>query len=437
MRVFSLCKLCYISFTMNFKKTVLKNGLTIITVPMKDSPSVTVLVMVKTGSKYETKEINGLSHFLEHMCFKGTEKRPTALDISMELDGIGSQNNAFTGQEYTGYYAKAHPKHFSTILDVVSDIYLNPVFNSNEIEREKGVIIGELNMYEDMPMRNVSDVFMEVMYGDQPAGWSIVGTKENILNFKREDFIHYREKHYVASATTVFVSGSFDEELAIKEVEKVFSGISIGDKQQKSNTIEEQSKPNIKIKQKETDQTHVILGVRTFEARDDKNIILKVLSAILGEGMSSRLFQKLREEMGMGYYVRSGVDEYTDHGYLAVSTGVDNSRVAEAVRAIIEEMKKMANEKVEDSELNKAKEYMLGNLYLGLESSDSLAEYYAIQNILDEEILTPDELSKKIQAVTAEEVQNVAKEIFVDGKLNMAIVGNIKNKEELDKVFHF
>src|ERR1035437_6720488 len=200
---------------MKFKKTKLKNGLTIITVPMKDNPSVTVLVMVKAGSKYETKKINGLSHFLEHMCFKGTSKRPKAIDISRELDGLGAQNNAFTGQEYTGYYAKAHPKHFSKILDVISDVYLKLVCEQKEIEKEKGVIVEEINMYEDMPSRIVQDIFLEAVYGDQPAGWNIAGTKENVRKMTRKDFLKYRMENYVAKGTIILVAGDINEKKSI------------------------------------------------------------------------------------------------------------------------------------------------------------------------------------------------------------------------------
>ena len=422
---------------MNFKKQILANGLTVITSPLKDSVSVTVLVIVHTGSKYETKKQNGLSHFLEHMCFKGTAKRPTAKDISTELDSIGSQSNAFTGHELTGYYAKAHPNYLDKILDVVSDLYLHPTFDPKEIEKEKGVIVGEINMYEDMPQHVVHDIFMQLMYGDQPAGWNVAGPKENVNAMTQADFLDYRAKHYVASATTVLVSGNFDERTIVQKIEALFTGISTSKKEDKIPTIENQTKPEIKIKQKETDQTHLIVGLRTFNSKDKRSITLRVLSSVLGGGMSSRLFQKLRDEMGVGYYVRSGVDEYTDHGLLAISTGVDNTRVAEVVTAILSELARFSAEPVSETELKKAKDYLVGNMYLGLESSDSLAEYYAIQDILSDQILTPDQFAAKIQAVTATEVQHLAKEIFVDAGLNMAIVGNIQDEKSLQNIFHF
>ncbi len=420
---------------MNYKKQILPNGLTLITVPMKDSVSVTVLVMVKAGSKYESKEINGLSHFLEHMCFKGTEKRPRTMDISIELDRIGSQNNAFTAQEFTGYYAKSHPNHFDTILDVVSDIYLNPVFDPKEIEKEKGVIIEEINMYEDMPHRIVHEVFAEALYGDQPAGWNIAGTKENVSRMTREDLTQYRSQHYVAGATTVIVAGSFDENTIEEKINKSFASIGTTTQGTKVPVVEVQTEPIIKIKQKETDQTHIVLGVRTFDALDERNHALRVLSTILGGGMSSRLFQKLREEMGVGYYVRAGTDEYTDHGYLAVSTGVDVNRVEEVVSAVLSEFRKIITERVSDDELDKAKQYMIGGMYLGLESSDSLAEYYAMQDILGEELLSPDQYAEKIKKVTAEDIENVARDVMTNDRLVMAMVGNIQNEESLKKVF--
>ena len=423
---------------MNFKKQILKNGLTLITVPIKDAPSVTVLVTVAAGSKYETKNINGLSHFLEHMCFKGTTKRPKASMISLELDSIGSQHNAFTSQEFTGYYAKAHPKHLDKILDIISDLYLNPIFDPKEIEKEKGVIIEEINMYEDMPNHVVGEVFMEAMYGDQPAGWTIAGPRENVKKMTRQNFLDYRKSHYVADATTVIVSGNFSPGTDFMDkLAKLFSQILNNPKQNKLAVMENQNKPQIKIKHKETDQTHIILGVRTFPANDKRKDVLKVLSSILGNGMSSRLFQKLREEMGVGYYVRSSVDEYTDHGCLAISCGVDKNRVEEVVSAVLIEMKKLADVLVPETELQKAKDYIIGNMYLGLESSDALAEYYAAQNILSDEILTPDELAKKIQKVSSEDVKNLAVQIMQDDSLNMAIVGNIKDQSSLSKIFHF
>jgi len=422
---------------MKFNKKILKNGLKVITVPMKDNPTVTVLVMVEAGSKYETKEINGLSHFLEHMCFKGTTKRPKVIDISRELDGIGAHYNAFTSQEYTGYYAKADFKHLDMLLGVVSDIYLNPVFNENEIEKEKGVIIEEINMYEDLPHRKVQEIFMRLLYGDQPAGWDIAGTKENIRNLKRGDFLDYRQKHYVPSATTVVIAGKFDEKKILGNIQKIWGNIFAGKKKGKAKTVESQRKPDILLQHKDIDQTHIVLGVRSFDTYSKNNPAMRVLATALSGGMSSRLFQRLRDEMGICYYVRAENDTYTDHGVLQVSAGLDNKRVKEGVIAIMEEFKRLKNENISENELNKVKQQLQGNLYLGLETSDSFAEYCGYQEVLKKPIKTPEQIIAEIQTVTVTDVKKIANKIFQDKNLNLAIIGRFKNKDEFLPILKF
>src|SRR3989344_2651721 len=290
---------------MTFKKTVLDNGLRVITAPQPDNPAVTILVLVEAGSEYETKEINGLSHFLEHLCFKGTKKRPKAIDIAGELDGIGAFYNAFTSQEFTGYFAKAQAKHFGKILDVVSDIYLNSVFDPAEIDKERGVIIEEINMYEDLPMARVYYLFLELLYGDQPAGWNIVGEKGIIKTLKRDAFIKYREKHYLAGKTIVIVAGAINEANAIEKIKNAFTGMAAGAKVKKLKPRESQEKPELLVKYKESDQTHLILGVRGYDVFDKRRFAAEVITDLLGGGMSSRLFQKIREEMGAAYYINA------------------------------------------------------------------------------------------------------------------------------------
>ncbi|MCR4334504.1 MAG: insulinase family protein [Patescibacteria group bacterium] len=421
---------------MTYKKKILKNGLRIITVPIKDNPAVTMLVMVEAGSKYESKKIGGVSHFLEHMCFKGTEKRPKAIDISRELDSIGSQYNAFTAQEFTGYYAKSDPKHLNTILDVISDMYLNPIFDKNEIEKEKGVIIEEINMYEDMPQQDVQEVFMKLLYGDQPAGWGIAGTKESVKALTQEDFKDYRNKHYVSGATSVIVAGKFDEESIFEAIEKKFNGIHEGEKHSKTKVLESQEKPAIVIKNKKTDQTHIVIGTRTFDTFNNFNWVLKVIGVILGGGMSSRLFQKLRDEMGVGYYVSAGNDTYTDHGCFQVSAGIDSSRIVETTKVILNEFIKLKNEDISEEELKKAKDYIIGNMFLSLETSDSLAEFYGYQEILKKNIQTPQEMADKVSMVTSKDIKEVANMIFQDKNLNMAILGNFEKTKEFEDIFH-
>ncbi|MEK7143442.1 MAG: pitrilysin family protein [Patescibacteria group bacterium] len=418
---------------MKIKKTVLPNKLRIITIPM-DTPTVTVLVLVQTGSKYETKNINGISHFLEHMCFKGTKKRPTALDIAKELDGIGSKYNAFTSHEYTGYYAKVEKKHFNTVLDVVSDIYLYPVFDSREVEKEKGVIADEINMFEDTPSRHAHDLFGRLLYGDQPAGWNVAGTKEIIRSLSRDDFAAYRDKHYVASSTIVVIAGNINEVGAIRKVKEKFAGISTGKKGGKLKVKESQKKPELLLKHKKTDQTHLVLGFRAIDAFSKWRPALTVIASILGGGMSSRLFQKLRDEMGVGYYVRADGDFYTDHGSIAVSTGVTNSRAGEVVMAILQEFKKLKRELVSSEELNKVKEHLIGNMYLELEPSDEIAMFYGGQEVIVGKTKKAEEVEKEIRKVTSQQIKELSNKLFNNKNLNMAMIGPFKDKGKFGKI---
>lgn len=422
---------------MKFTKKVLDSGLRLIVVPMKDNPTVTVLTMVETGSKYETKNITGLSHFLEHMCFKGTKKRPTAKLISSELDAVGAHYNAFTSQEYTGYYAKAEVRHFEKLLDVVSDIYLNPLLPEPEIEKEKGVIIEEINMYEDMPQRLVHDVFMKVLYGDQPAGWKILGTREVVKKMKRSDFVTYRTEHYVGEATTVIIAGGINPATALKKAEKIFSSVGTAPKKEKVKVIETQKIPQVLTQYKKTDQTHLVLGVRAFSIHDKRQKVLSVIQGILSGGMSSRLFQKLREDMGVCYYVKAFEDLYTDHGVLAVSAGVTTERAEEVVSVLLSEFKKLATKKVAPDELQKVKDHMVGSMFLGLESSDSIAEFFGFEEVLRCPLKTPEQIRRDIQSVTAEEIQSLAKDIFVNKGLNLAVIGPYKDGLRFNKILSF
>jgi len=422
---------------MKFTKKVLHNGLRDVTIPMKDNHTVTVLVIVEAGSKYEEKKVNGISHFLEHMCFKGTLKRPKAIDISKELDSIGSQYNAFTGQEYTGYYAKADAKHFKKIFDVVSDIYLNSTFPEAEMHKEKGVIIEEINMYEDLPNRHVQDLMMELLYGDQPAGWNIAGDKKNILKMKRDDFIKYKKMHYLPESTVVIVSGQVTEKEVMKEVNKIFGKIQRGNKIQKVKVKEVQDKPKVLVKFKKTDQTHFVLGMRTYDLFNKKSILLSVLGGVLGGGMSSRLFQKLREEMGVGYYVRAYNDAFTDHGFFQISAGVDNKRINEVILACLEECKKLKESLVGEEELNKVKEYLIGNMKLSLEASDDIANFYGGQELLKKEMKNIEEKASDIRKVTSVQIKALANDIFNDKKLNLALIGPFKEKTQFSKILKF
>ena len=418
---------------MNFKKTMLPNGLRDITVPVGGNPSVIVLVTVETGSNYESKSENGLAHFLEHMCFKGTVNRPGVSDVVKELEGLGAQNNAFTVNESTNYYARGARKHFSKMFEIVSDLYLNPTLPVPDIEKEKGVILEEINMYEDLPQRKVWDVLSIVMYGDVPAGRSILGSKENIKKFTRPDFVNYRNKHYVASKTIIVVAGDVEEQMVLKEAKKYFRNIPSGKRVSKPAVIEKQRLPQLLTHKKKTDQTHMVMAFRTYGADDKRVPTLSVLAEILGGGLSSRLFVKLRDEMGTSYYVHAGNYECTDHGAFYIATGINVSRTREVVKVLLDECKKIIKVLVPETELQKAKEHLIGALYMGLETTDSIAEFYASQEVNTGKLKNPHELEKMIRRVTARDVMKIAKEIFRDNRLNLAIVGNIDDGSGVKK----
>ena len=420
-----------------YRATVLENGLRVIMIPKKDDLATTFLVLVEAGSKYETKELSGVSHFLEHMCFKGTEKRPTALAIAAELDGLGADYNAFTTQEYTGYFAKVEAHKIDAAFDIVSDLYLNPVFSAAEIEREKGVVVEELNMYEDLPMKKVNDHFMELLYGDQPAGWDVGGTKAVVRSLTKEAIAAYHGKHYLPQATVVVVAGAFDEEAMMGKIRSSFGAMPKGEKQGKLAVTESQDAPRVMLANKKVDQTHLVLGCRAFRANDPRRFALDVLSDVLGGGMSSRLFQKVREELGAAYYVRSSTDLFTDHGFLAVNAGVDQTKIFSVIGAILEEMKRLKDEPVSAEELLRAKNHLVGRIILGLEASDELASFYGAQEIDGAGLLTPQELVRKIEAVTSAEIMAVAREIFADDRLNMAVIGPLASDAELKAALHF
>jgi len=417
-----------------FKKTTLKNGLRIITIPKKNTQSLTVLVLVGTGSKYERKETNGISHFLEHMYFKGTKKRPSATAIAETLDKVGGIYNAFTSEEYTGYFAKVAAQHFELALGWVSDIFLNSLLPEKEIEKEKGVIIEEINMIYDNPMSYVQTLWPKLLYGDQPAGWDVAGTKETVSKMTREKLIDYTEKQYVASNTIVSIAGNFNEPLAIKKVKEFFSKIKTTKPIKKPRVIEQQQKPNLLLHFRETDQTHLCLGVRAFDLFHPKRYVQDLLSVILGGMMSSRLFEKIRAELGIAYYINTNSEENPDTGFLFTQTGIDNKNVEKGILTILKEYKKISQEKVPVSELKKAKDYLKGKTTLLLESSDAQASFYTGQELLEKKILTPEEIFKKIDQVSQDDILKVAKDIFQPQKLNLALIGPFKDKKTFEKL---
>jgi len=418
----------------NYKKTTLKNGLRIITVPSKNTKTVAVLVLIKTGSKYETKEINGLSHFLEHMFFKGTKKRPSTMKIIEPLDKVGGIYNAFTSDEYTGYWTKIDASHLDLALDWVSDIYLNSKIVQEEINRERGTILQELNMILDTPMCYVYNLWTNLLYGDQPAGWRVIGTEEVIKKVKREEFIKYLKEHYSSKNTVIAIAGNINHKTVIDKVKKYFKPINSNLVKDKLPVKEKQNKPESLIYYKNTDQTHLQLGVRAYNMFHPDRYALNLLSVILGGNMSSRLYMSVRERQGLAYYISSSSDSDSDTGSFVTCAGVDNNRVEKAITTILSEYKKISQKKITLAELKKAKDYIKGVSLISMESSDEQASFYASQELLTDEILTLEEKFSRIDKVTVNDIQRVAKDIFKPEKLNLALIGPFKDKKRFEKI---
>ncbi len=417
-----------------YQKTVLKNGLRIIAVPDKSTQAVTVLLLVKIGSKYEIKGTSGISHFLEHMLFKGTKKRPTSTDVAEALDKVGGNYNAFTGEEFTGYFAKVESSHFDLALDWVADIYLNSLLPEKEIKKEKGVIVEEINMYHDNPMAHIQNLWKKLLYGDQPAGWSVAGEKSGVKKITKEQLSSYRKNHYTASNSLVCIAGNFDGAEAKRKVREYFSKLSKGKVHLKPKVIESQKKPNSLIHFRKIDQTHLCLGVRAYNLFHPQRYALELLAVILGGMMSSRLFVEVREKLGLAYYVVTLPESDSDTGFLLTRAGVDNKNVDKAIKAILREYKKIKEELVGPAELQKAKDYIKGKMALSLEVSDALAAFYGGQELLENRILSQKQIFKKIDSVKSKDILEVAQDIFQPQKLNLVLLGPLKDKKAFENL---
>ncbi|MEK9166080.1 MAG: pitrilysin family protein [Patescibacteria group bacterium] len=421
---------------MTFTKTKLKSGMRLITVPMKDTKTVTVLVAAQAGSKYESKDINGISHFLEHMFFKGTARRPSTLAIAEELDSIGGEYNAFTGKEWTGYYAKADSRHFDLILDVISDIFLHSKLDSAEIEREKLVILEEMNMYQDTPIKYIDDLLEELLYGNQPQGWKVIGEAETIKAITQQRLRQYLKERYTAENTVVIVAGDIDKVQSSKfKVQSYLADISQKKVEKKSQLVKEvQTKPQVKVHYKKTDQTHLAMALRAYPADHKSLPALKLLSIILGGNMSSRLFINIRERQGLCYYINSTVEAYKDCGYLLVKAGVDNKRTLKAVKLILKELRQIQDQGITQSEFKRAKDFIRGKLALSLETSDELAFWAGGQEMILGIVKTPEQKLLEIERVNINQIKKIAQEVITAQGLNLAVIGAYRQKDKFKRI---
>lgn len=420
--------------TSSFEKIVLDNGLRIILTPIEGVRSVTAIVLCGAGSRYETEETNGVSHFLEHMFFKGTKKRPTASDISHALDAIGADYNAFTGKETTGYHIKSASKHLPLVIDMLADMLWNSKFDHNEIEKERGVIIEEINLYEDTPMRRVGEIYEALLWKGEPLGWDIGGRKEVIRKLHRDDFTNYIDERYVPNNIVVSIAGDFKKRELMKNLKNHFGHQKPKEVRQFLPISESQKKPASKITFKATDQAHLVVGFRGLRLAHPDRYIAAVLATILGGGMSSRLFLNVREKRGLAYYVRADSEAYLDTGTLSAAAGVDLKRIDDAIKVTLAEFALIKKEKVSGKELQKTKDYIKGRLILSWEDSRTAAVLYGSDELLEGEVRTLDDELKEIDAVTSEELLRVAQFLFTNSKLNLAVIGPFKDSERFAKL---
>lgn len=413
----------------------LPNGLRVVMIPQSEAQTVTALVMVGTGSLYEKKQENGLSHFLEHMYFKGTTERPNAKVIAEAFDTLGAISNAFTEKEYTGYYAKGNPAHVKDFIEILGDIYNHSTFPESEIKKEIGVVLEEISMYEDMPSYKVSEQLYALMYGDQPAGWSVIGPKSTVGAFTRKDVVRYQHMHYRADNTIIVVAGDFDTAEVYTVIKQLFAPASAKPMRTRKKVVNKQHAPQATVLHKKTDQTNIAIGFRSLPANHPDRAAVTLLAMVLGGGMSSRLFLLLREEMGAVYDIHIEHDVYADHGVFAIVAGIDKSRFDEIMDSIVKELILIKNELVPIEELNKVKEQAIGMMRLGLESSDSIAGFYAMQVLLKGEYKTPEQLAKEYLKVTAHDIQRVAKNILVAKHANLSVVGPFEKKNAIKSDF--
>jgi predicted Zn-dependent peptidase len=412
----------------------LKNGIRVILNPQKETKALTTLVLVGVGSRYESKPISGMAHFLEHMMFKGTPNRPTTLDLSRELDGIGADFNAYTAKDHTGYYIKSGSENIELSLDMLSDMIFNSKLEQVEIDRERGTIYEEINMYEDNPMASSQDLLEELIYSNNSLGWFEGGNKESLKNIDHQKMLTFKNKHYVPENIVISLAGNFETGEAKKLIAQYFDQKFDNKKKETfKKFISNQKTPQIKIKQKKTEQVHLGFGFLGPKYTDKDIFAFEVLSNILGGTMSSRLFINIRERHGLCYYIKSGLSVYQDTGNFVIRAGLDKKRIYEAIELILKELRNIKKDGVTAEELKRAKSNLKGRISLSLEDSSHLAGWYADQELLIGKSLTPEQKNRAIMNITAEDVKRVAQKTFKTEKINLAIIGPFKDETKFKK----
>jgi predicted Zn-dependent peptidase len=416
-----------------FTKQTLSNGLRVVTAPMDGAQSVIVAIMLAAGSRYETAETNGIAHFAEHMFFKGTERRPTARDIAGEIDSIGGEFNAFTGKEYTGYYVKCAAEHRPIAIDVLVDMLRHSKFDPDEIEREKGVIVEEMNMYFDTPRDFIGGVYDELLYGDQPLGWDIIGRKETVRGATRDTFMGYVDHWYKASRMVVGVAGKMEGDL-VAELEERLGDVGDAETGGPAPVALNGDERGVHVHTKQSDQAHISLGVRSYPIEHPDRYALQLLASVLGGGMSSRLFTEVRERRGLAYYVFGLNHSYTDAGSLYAQAGVDINRIDDAVSTIVNELRRIAEEPVPAAELEKARSFTKGRFVLQLESPQGLVMYGLRREVLEGALAEPEEVLARLDQVTLEDVQRVAQDVIASRRFKLAVIGPFDDAERFEKL---
>ena len=415
----------------------LKNGLPLLTAPIEGTESVTVHVFAGAGSRYETRKERGVSHFLEHMFFKGGKKYKNAAEVAMAIDAFGGSFNAFTGKEYAGYFVKIAAPHIDTACDVLSDMLLHATLPEDEAKKERGVIVEELRMYQDTPMYQAGWDFEELLFGDQPLGWDTIGVEETINATGHSELKAHKDLLYTPDNMVLVFSGKITEKEAMKLGESFFGELS-GKKGREFPKLGAFGKEQIMLTTKKTEQSHLVLGVKGANAIEDDHFPQSLLSVILGGNMSSRMFLRIREARGLCYYISASTDDYLDAGAFSVRAGVDQSRLDEAISAITHELLLAAKEGVTEAEVARAKEYLKGKITLGLEDSEERAHFYGRQQLLyantKHGVMDVPALFKEIDNVTKRQIDAFARKIFAPELFRLVVIGNRENREELQKL---